>query len=315
MAEETPNNAPAETPADEPRGSAAYTDDQLAQAFPGQDISHVRSMLDKAAGVGVPSDPHEGGAPNDADGNRQQANAADSADGEGEGDGETVWPDFIPEKFRKGTVEEAMQKLAESYTVLERARGGDNSADGDAGDGVADSGDGAADDSDEEHLDLRTLEAEFVKNGSKMTEEMYAKAEKAGLDRGTVDAFIEGQQAIAQQLVTKVHDMVGGPESYESMLKWMVGNLPEAEVAAYDEAMGTGNAAKIAVAVRGVHAAYQAAVGSDPGRRVQPKTGTPTEPGFKSKREMIDAMKDPRYQKDEAYRQEVAKRIQNGNVW
>ena len=62
-------------------------------------------------------------------------------------------------------------------------------------------------------------------------------------------------------------------------------------------------------------AAYEAAVGTDPQRRVEGDSGKATVQGYQSKREMIDAMRDPRYQKDPAYRADVARRIQNGTVW
>lgn len=311
MTDETTNTIESGTPA--PTGSAAYTDEQLAEAFPGQDISHVKAMLDKAAGVGVPTDPHEG-KPNGAAPATPEDTSSDEKGDSSDEEGGIEYPEYIPEKFRKGSVEEAMQKLAESYKVLEGSRrvpaadGGEPASSGDGSDAGSDAEGPSG------HVDLRSIEAKFVENG-KLTEADYAAAEKSGLDRGTVDAYIAGQQAIAQQLVTKVHSMVGGPDTYEAMLQWMVGNLPKAEVEAYDEAMGTGSEAKIAVAVRGVHAAYLSAVGSDQGRRVAPTTGQPKAPGFQSKREMIDAMKDPRYSKDAAYRAEVARRIENGNVW
>lgn len=298
MAEETPN-----TP-ESPQGSAAYTDEQLSEAFPGQDLAHVRSMLDKSAGVGVPADPH-------AKGEEDGTASAEPREPSEPTEPTVEYPEFIPEKFRKGSVEDAYKAMADAYSVLEsaagRARAG--AGDGDSGDNNPASGEGAEDAGGTDPVDLRGLEAEYVQGGNKLSEEAYAKAEKAGLSRDVVDSYIAGQQAIANQLVTKVHGMVGGPDNYEALMQWMVGNMPPAEVEAYDEAVGTGKESHIAVAVRGAWAAYQAAVGTDTGRRVDTQTGTPADPAFKSKREMMDAMKDPRYAKDPAYRKDVERRL------
>lgn len=312
MAEETTNTNDSGTPA----GASEYTDEQLADAFPGQDLGHVRSMLNKAAGIGVPHDPHAGGDNGDTNGTTTQDSQQGAADSDGSGDDSTVqYPDWIPEKFREGTVEQAMQKLADSYAVLERSRGNADDMGGDSGGDTAGAGSDETSGDADTHLDLRDLEAQFVDNGNKITEEMYKSAEAAGMDRAVLDQFMAGQMAIANQLVTKVHSMVGGPENYDTMLRWMVGNLPEAEVDAYDAAMATGKEGTISMAVRSLKAAYEAAVGTSATVRVEGTTGKPQAQGFQSKREMIDAMKDPRYSKDPAYREDVARRIQNGNVW
>lgn len=318
MTDET-TNTPVETPTeapDEPRGAAAYTDEQLTSAFPGQDLGHVKSMLNKAAGIGVPTDPHAptGGSNEPTDGESGDPTSDQGGD-PADDDSGVEYPDWMPEKFRTGSLEEAMEKMAGAYKTLEAARGSNNADAGDGDSDVADGGDDGDGEPDVPAVDLRSLEAKFVENGNQLTADDYAAAEKAGLSRDLVDSYLAGQQAIADQLVTKVHALVGGPENYDAMLQWMVGNADKAEVEAYDQAMGTGKLSDITLAVRGMHSAYVAAVGSDQGRQVKQQTGTPQSPGYQSKREMIDAMKDPRYQKDPAYRAEVARRIDQGNVW
>jgi hypothetical protein len=303
------------TPAEAPAGAAAYTDEQLAAEFPGQDIAHVRAMLDKSAGVHAPADSNaDGGAPDGTNKDQQQDSEEGAADAGGEADpGEDQdYPEWIPEKFRKGTVEEAMQKLADSYGKLERARGGEES---DSDPAAADSDDADPDTNTQPaKFDLRSLEAEFVEKG-KVTQEMIAEAAKHGMDEGDLTRYLEGQKAIANQLITEVHNSVGGEAEYTAMMQWMVGNMSEADVAAYDAAMGTGNKAQISMAVRATKAAYDAAVGKDASRTVDGETGKQVQQGFQSKQEMIEAMRDPRYAKDPAYRKEVERKIHTGSVW
>lgn len=288
-----------------------YTDEQLQEAFPNQDVTHTRAMIDKMRGKGTPISPNaDGGGGSDGDG--KDGAPADS----GTGDGTVEYPDYMPEKFRQGTVEEAHRKMAESYSVLERARGAKPKSDGDTGDNPDGDGDGAADAGDTASpLNLQDVEAEWISSNGKLSDGTYEAAEAAGMPREVLDAYIAGQQAMADQLVSKVHTMAGGEEQYSTMLQWATKNWTAEEVAEYDRVIATGNVGSIGLAVRALKADFTTANGKAPSLVQGDSDGKGEAAGFQSKAEMVAAMRDPRYKKDPAYRAEVARKIHTGNVW
>lgn len=262
------------------------TDEQLAEAFPGQDLNHIKSMMGKMDGSAEES---------------SEASTEETAD-------EVVYPDYIPEKFRSGSLEEAHAKLAESYKNLESKLGAnstENSADTGAKEG--------SEQTEAKALSFADVAAEYQQNGE-ISEETYKAFEAKGMARDTLDGYIAGQKAIANQLVTKVHTEVGGAEQYEAMVKWADSNWTEAEVKAFDEIVGGSNEAAIMVAVRGLKASFQAAEGVSP-NLVEGNAGTPSTGAYQSRSEMTADMKNPKYKTDPAFRKMVEQKIAKSDIW
>jgi hypothetical protein len=267
------------------------TDEQLAEAFPGQDLDHVKSMMGKMDGEGADVSP-----------------AADEPAG---GEETVEYPEYIPEKFRSGTVEEAMQKLADSYKGLESKLGKPK-------EDVTSEENSTSEESDDgeqpQAISMRDVEQEFMDKGSISDATYNAMAEK-GISREVIDGYIAGQQAIANQRVTKVHDAVGGEEKYADMLKWAAENWSEGEIQAFDSIMKGVDEASIMMAVRGLRADFNTANPADPnlvtGDSGQPAQGN----AYESKAEMVAEMSDPRYAKDPAFRKAVEQKIARSNIW
>jgi len=272
----------------------ALTDEQIAENFPGQDVTHIRAMLDKAAGIGSPVSP----------------NADDNTDGDN-ADDMVEYPTYIPEKYRQGTIDEAHAAMAAGHAELESKLGSPEGED----DGEGEDDDAGAESGAEGEFSLEEVEAEYISADGEISEATYAAAEKAGMSRAVVDSYIAGQQAIANQLVSRVHEAAGGEENYTSMLTWATNNWSEAEVSAFDAVMETGNETQINLTVRGLKAAFEADNGKAP-NLTKGDSGSPTPDGaFQSKAEMTAAMKDPRYKTDPAYRDSVARKLSNSDIW
>lgn len=275
--------------------AASMTDEQIAAAFPGDDPAHVREMLARSAGEGKPVSPN-------ADGDDDGAAAANADDDT------VVYPDYIPEKFQTGTVEEAHAAMAKAHAELE-AKLGAASDDDDADDNADDTN---ADDS---TFNLEAVEAEFLRNDGVISDATYEAAEKAGMSEAVLDSYIAGQQAIAEQLVTRVHETAGGEENYSSMLTWATNNWAAAEVEAFDAVMETGNEMQIKLTVQGLKAAYEADQGRAP-QLTKGDTGAPqTHGSYSSKAEMTAEMRDPRYKTDPAFRAKVAAKLSQSDIW
>lgn len=158
-------------------------------------------------------------------------------------------------------------------------------------------------------LDFTKFEREYIANGD-LSESSYKELEKAGITKKHVEAYLRGNEALMQQTITEITDMAGGMEGYRSVVQWAADNLPEEEIAAYNEAMNSGNKPLIKMAVSGLVSRYRASEGSEPelvkGRAPAANSGAGA--GFASKEEMIAAMSDPRYGKDSAYTRVVERK-------
>ena len=116
-------------------------------------------------------------------------------------------------------------------------------------------------------------------------------------------------EAQAQELM----DMVGGDKAYKSMLDWAGDNFSKEEVGMYDSVMESGNPNAIFFAVQALQARYNDAVGTD-GQLLTGRGAQNVDDSFKSQAELVQAMNDPRYERDPAYRQELMRRLENSDV-
>lgn len=274
--------------------SETLTDEQLTAAFPGQDLEHIRSMMGKMDGTEQPDD--------------AENTAADSADG-AENSDTVQYPEYIPEKFRSGTVEEAHKKMADSYRNLESKLGSRPQTSSD------DDTDENSEDTDSQTLTLKDVGEEFLKNDGVISAETYKAFESKGFSKSDLDLYIAGQQAIANQLVTKAYTEAGGQQQYSDMVKWAESNWSEAEIVAFDSIVGGTDEAAIRVAVRGLKASYRDAEGVNP-KLLEGDSGQPAgNQGYQSKKEMTTDMKNPKYRTDPAFRKMVEQKIAKSNIW
>lgn len=152
--------------------------------------------------------------------------------------------------------------------------------------------------------------ADIARDG-KISDGTYAKLAAAGYDRGTVDAYIEGQQAKATLQLNAMHDLAGGKSDFDKMVAWgAAGNYTPAEVAAFDTALRSGDKGQQALAVNGLKSRYSAEFGKG-GKTVNTlPSNTSASNAFKSQRELTEAMNDVRYKKgDPTFHREVAERV------
>jgi hypothetical protein len=121
----------------------------------------------------------------------------------------------------------------------------------------------------------------------------------------------EGQltEAQAQQLYT----MVGGEKEYQSMLEWASQSLSKEEIEMYDSVMGAGNANSIYFAVQALANKYSDSVGSE-GQLLTGRGSAESNAVFRSQSELVQAMSDPRYDNDPAYRSDVMTKLENSDL-
>ena len=125
----------------------------------------------------------------------------------------------------------------------------------------------------------------------------------------------EAQQTevATEEDVTQIQDSVGGVDEYQNMIQWAGQNLSEQEINLYDAAMDRGDPLTMFFAAQALNSRYQDAVGYD-GEMLTGSAPRNTSNAFRSQAELIAAMSDPRYDKDPAYRQDIADKLAISNI-
>ena len=216
-------------------------------------------------------------------------------------------PSWLPEKFK------SPEDLAKAYDELERKLSAGQKPDAAQTEDKTDepSQDEVKAAVDSAGLDFDALTAEFSQNGDISAESREALA-KAGYGEDLIDNYLEGQRAIMQLNRMEVFNEAGGEDAYVAMTTWAAAALSDAEINAYNEAVESGDKAKVKLAVAGLKAKFEASNGVEP-KLVNGGTGQISGDVFRSTAELTAAMRDPRYKTDPAYRADVQSKLARSN--
>lgn len=211
-------------------------------------------------------------------------------------------PSWLPEKFK------TPEEMAASYSELEKKLSG----------GSQDETPPKQADENQQvppGVDVNKYSTEFETNGA-LSEASYAELEKAGINRSMVDAYIAGQTALAASYQNAGYEAAGGQERYGQMVEWAKANLTPAEIKAFNAQVSAGDVETMKLAVAGLNSKFVAANGSAPSGLLQGGASPTAATGaFQSRSQVTEAMSDPRYATDPAYRQQVRARLANSNVF
>ena len=117
---------------------------------------------------------------------------------------------------------------------------------------------------------------------------------------------------LSESEMNAVYQAVGGQDQYGNLISWAQENFSEAEINAYDSVIESGDIAQINLALQALYYRYTDAVGQD-GNLLQGKPAE-AQSGFRSQAELIQAMNDPRYDNDPAYRQDVLSKLDRSDI-
>ena len=129
------------------------------------------------------------------------------------------------------------------------------------------------------------------------------------LEKGTAQ---QAPQATSSD-IEQIQESVGGTTEYQNMIQWASQNLSEQETAMYDAVMDRGDPLAMFFAAQALNARYQDAVGYD-GEMLTGSAPRNSNDAFRSQAELVAAMSDPRYDKDPAYRADVADKLERSNI-
>jgi len=163
---------------------------------------------------------------------------------------------------------------------------------------------------------------EYYANNGELSEETIAKFSEMS-SQDLVNAYLEIQannpQAQTQAVemsdaqVNSIQNSAGGEANYNRVIEWAASNLPEAQIDAFDSVIDSGNPAAIGIAFQGLQSKYNEANGYE-GRMLQGKAADSNGDVFRSQAQLVEAMSDPRYDRDPAYRQNIASKLERSNL-
>ena len=206
-------------------------------------------------------------------------------------------PEWLPDKF------DSPQAMADAYSELEHklGSGSDEETSTDSGETTS----GLSEDF------LQKYSVKFFQEG--LDEADYKAMADQGIPRQLVDQFAAGNQALMAQQTQSVFEEVGGEKNYTDMIEWASNNLPESEVNQFNATIEKGVMDELMMAVKGLHSRWQQGHGTE-ATLVEGTTKKAGDSAFQSTTQVINAMNDPRYAKDPAFRQEVQRKLANSQA-
>ena len=175
----------------------------------------------------------------------------------------------------------------------------------------------------ENEIDPFKMNDYFQENNGTLSDDMYATLDKAGLNKNIVDSYLEGvrQQVGMEQAqqapmlndseIADVQKIAGGTEGYQQLMEWATDNLSDADAQNFDEVIETGNKAAVTFAVKALMGQYEDSVGRDSNLI----TGKASKvENYRSMAEVVRDMNNPLYETDEAYRDDVRRKLEASNL-
>ena len=108
--------------------------------------------------------------------------------------------------------------------------------------------------------------------------------------------------------VAAIQGDVGGAEAYGNLMQWAQDALPPEYVQSYNNLVDKGDALSVRLALAGLQAAFIDNNGSE-GDLLTGRGAVDKADIFRSQAEVVEAMSDPRYDNDPAYRQDVFEKL------
>jgi len=213
------------------------------------------------------------------------------------------------------------EALEQAYLELQQkmGRGSDNQED--EGEPSEDDGEEDQGDGDEYEYTTDVLDAlweESQQDGDEYSEELSKALSELNV-QDIANLYLEQRQQanepsdFSNDEVEQLQALVGGQEEYTQMISWAQENADENEIQLFDSVMESGDAASAYFAIRAMSQRWVDAKGYE-GELLQGKAARSSGSQFRSQAELVQAMSDPRYDKDDAYRNDVLSKLANSNI-
>ena len=167
---------------------------------------------------------------------------------------------------------------------------------------------------------IQDASAEYYENEGSLSAETMEKFGQMDA-KDLVNAFMAIQENtdpsdnypdLTDAEMNTVYNSVGGEAEYDKLTSWAADNMDDKALDAFNTVIDQGNPVAIQLAVAGMKAEYDNTEGYE-GRMLTGKAARATD-AFRSQAEVVQAMSDPRYDRDPAYRQDLYDKLERSNV-
>ena len=175
----------------------------------------------------------------------------------------------------------------------------------------------------ENGIDPFEMNEYFDNNNGTLSDEMYDKLGQAGLSRPMVEAYLKGlrgelgypegtqQPVLDESEVDEIKNLAGGSDGYDALMEWAGNNLSKEDAKNYDDVLATANKTAIKFAVKALMGQYEDSQGRDSRIVTGKESSTET---YRSMAEVVRDMNKPEYQTDEAFRDDVIRKLAQSNL-
>ncbi len=204
---------------------------------------------------------------------------------------------------------ENAEELESAYLELQRKLGSDDEVEDTTLDqdeyeypeDVAESVSAMMDASDEYYANDGQLSAETMERFSQMSSSDLVNAYMAMYENGDVGGDTGEYPDLSDAEMNTVYNSVGGEAEYG-----------QRALDAFNNIVDQGNPTAIQIAVAGLRSEYESQEGYE-GRMLSGKAAQSRD-AFRSQAEVVQAMNDPRYDQDPAYRQDIQNKLARSNI-
>ena len=213
-------------------------------------------------------------------------------------DNQSERPEWLPEKFK------SPEDMAKSYSELEKKLSQPNDSEPEQAE-VAETETSPAPQFDK-------FAEEFAQSGE-LSADSFTELEAMGYPRDMVETYIKGMTATQSADANEVMQLAGGAEGYQELTDWARDNMPTNELEVYNQ-MVSGSTDNAKMAVEWLMSKREVAGAVEPNLLSGRATGAPKD-AFRSTAEVVQAMKDPRYTQDPAFRRDVEEKLARSSVF
>ena len=173
------------------------------------------------------------------------------------------------------------------------------------------------------NIDPFAMSKHFEDNNGTLDDSMYEQLSKAGLSKTVVDNYLDGvrnevgfnadtpEPVLSQPEVDEIKSLAGGDKGYEDLMEWAGKNLTKEDAKNYDDVLATANKSAIKFAVKALMGQYEDSQGRDSTIVTGKQSSTET---YRSMAEVVRDMNKPEYTTDEAFRDDVIRKLAQSNL-
>ena len=173
------------------------------------------------------------------------------------------------------------------------------------------------------NIDPFEMSKYFEENNGTLSNQMYDQLNTAGLSKEVVDNYLAGVKGdlgiqntaqpnvLSESEIKDLKNIAGGERGYDNLMEWAGENLTDSDAKSYDDVLATGNKSSIQFAIKALMGQYEDSMGRD-SKIVTGKESTTT--NYRSMAEVVRDMNKPEYQTDEAFRDDVLRKLSASNL-